>query len=61
MTTAALIQARCPECDRRVPTHHDGTRLLFARHARGRGRWPRTDTVTCDGSGWLVEDDEVIG
>lgn len=49
--------AHCPLCTRKRSTiiHHG--RLIFDHHSKTP---VRTDTLPCDASGWLVEDDEVI-
>lgn len=57
MTT---LKARCPLCHR-VVVAIDHDRLEFIPHAAGPGRWPRHTLEVCEGSGWLVEDDELVG
>lgn len=51
-----MTRARCPECCRAVDAFVHHRRLIFVHHYRN----GRSNGGVCDGSGWIVEDTEVI-
>lgn len=55
-----MIRACCPLCQRPVKTFHHNGRLIYEFHASGPARMSENYANRCDGSGWLVEDDELI-
>lgn len=46
------VYARCPECEKVLPTVEG----LFDQHTR----WDDDEPVICAGSGWLVEDEDIV-
>lgn len=54
------VRACCPLCQRPVKVFHHSGRLIYEFHASGSGRMSDGYANRCEGSGWLVEDDELI-
>lgn len=55
-----MIRAQCPLCRRQVKAFWHGPRLIYEFHPQTPGQRIADDpSLRCEGSGWLVEDDEV--
>lgn len=51
-------RAICPLCQRSTPTFtHEGRRFYIHHHTT---RGHAEDNAVCEGTGWLVEDDELV-
>ena len=50
------MKARCPECGHTVAAFWWHDRIIFTGHYVGNTR----AAVLCPGTGWLVEDDELL-